>query len=255
MDVLLLEKAEHILTITINRPEKRNSLNTDVLCRLKDVFSNISLGDEIRVIILRGAGVKAFCSGADISASKTEGSQNLLQETIQSVADCSCPVIAMIYGYAVGAGCDLATACDFRIIADSGYIGINPVKLGSVYYPSSIRRFINIIGSAYTKELFITGKFFTAQRAKEMGLVNYVVTADELPVITYQIANEIAENAPLAVAWTKYIINMYTNSRPKLEEEEEDEIQAIMEHSWQTDDAKEGIMAFSERRKPQFKGR
>jgi len=253
MVVLLSGKKEHILTLSINRPERRNALNTEVLSNLIDTFNEIKPGGETKVVILRGAGEEPFCAGADIKAMGTAKTGNIIQDTIESVINCPCPVIAMINGYAIGAGCDLAAACDIRIIADSARIGINPVKLGSVYYPISIQRFISIIGAGYTKELFLTGRFLTAQRAKEIGLVNHVVPVDELEVTTYLLAQEIAENAPLAVAWTKSIINRFLNR--KLSPEEKAEMQTIMENSWQTEDAREGLAAFIEKRKPIFRGR
>lgn len=253
-DVLLVEKKDYICTVSINRPERRNALNPEVVHRLRETFSSIKPGDDIRVVILRGAGDKAFCSGADLEAIiGEEDGGNVLQRAIESVIACPCPVIAMIYGYAVGAGCDLAAACDFRIIADSARIGINPVKLGLVYFPKSIERFIKLIGVAYTRELFFTGKFFTAQRAKEMGLVHYVVPAEQLEETTYSLAREIAENAPLAIAGMKAIINKLLYQ--KLSPEEEAEMRAIMESSWKTEDVQEGVRAFLEKRKPEFKGK
>lgn len=248
-EALLVEKKDYICTVSINRPERRNALNPEVLHGLIDIFSSFKAGGDVRVVVLRGAGEKAFCAGFDLGGA-VEG--NILFDGIESVAACPCPVIAMIYGYAVGAGCDLSSACDFRIAEDSARMGINPVKLGLIYSPKSIQRFISLIGAASTKELFLTGRFLPVQRAKEMGLVNYVVPTDELVATTYALAQEIAENAPLAVAGTKSIINKCLYH--KLSAEEEAELQTIAASVRNTEDSREGFRAFAEKRKPQFKG-
>lgn len=252
--VVLVEKQEHICTVSINRPEKRNAINVEVAQRLIEVFGSIKVGGDVRVVVLRGAGEQSFCAGADLEAmAGREGGGSILQSAIQAVVDCPCPVIAMIYGYAVGAGCDLAVACDLRVIGESARIGINPVKLGLVYFPQSLERFVSLVGVGYTKELFLTGKFFTAERAKEMGLVNYVVPEARLASFSYELASEIANNAPLAVSGTKSILNRFISR--KMTPDEIAELREIMEASWKTEDAREGITAFLQRRKPEFQGK
>jgi enoyl-CoA hydratase/carnithine racemase len=252
-DVLLVEQKEHICTVTLNRPEKRNSLSPELARAIRDAFSGIKAGGDTRVVVLRGVGDKAFCAGADLGAIMgEEGGGSLVQGAIESVVACPCVVIAMIYGHAVGAGCDLAASCDIRVMADTAKIGINPVKLGLVYFPKSIERLISLIGVAYAKEMLLSGRFFTAQRAKEMGLANYVVPAEELETCTYSLAQDIGENAPLAIAGMKSIINRLQN---KMSPQEEKELRAIMERSWTTEDFQEGARAFIEKRKPNFKGK
>lgn len=254
-DVLLSEAKDYILTLSINRPEKRNSLNAAVLRRLGETFSSLKADGKIRVVVLRGAGEQAFSAGVDLrSDSGEEDLGMLLGKATDSIVNCPCPVIAMIYRYAVGAGCDISATCDFRIADDSARMGINPVKLGLIYSPKSIQRFVNLIGVAATKELFLTGRFLTVQRAKEMGLVNQVVPADALPETVYSLAREVAENAPLAVAGTKFVISKLSHDQ-KLTPETEAEMQAVVDACQRSDDIKEGMRAFGEKRKPVFKGR
>ena len=244
-EVLLTEKAENICTITINRPERRNALNLDVLYRLGDTLNALKDDREVRVVVLRGAGEKAFSAGMDIGGIPTVAEEtvkkggNPIDYAMESIISYPYPVIAMIYGAAMGAGCDLAVTCDLRIAADTARMGINPVKLGLVYPPAGIQRLINVVG---------------LPRAKEIGLVNLVVPADELSSVTYALAREIAENAPLAVSTTKTMFNKLLKYQ-RLSAEDEVEIMALLDSVMRSEDAKEGPMAFIQKRKPAFKGR
>ena len=125
----------------LNRSERRNAMNPEVAYRIRDTFGSIKPGGDVRVVVLHGVGEDAFCSGADLTAIAGErDAGDILQKTIDSIIACPCPVIEMIYGHAVGAGCDLAAACDFRIISALARIGINPVKLGLIYFPQINRK-------------------------------------------------------------------------------------------------------------------
>lgn len=259
-EVVLMEKEGHICTLTINRPDRRNALTLEVLYRLGDAFNTLRDDSDVRVVVLRGAGEKAFSSGMDIGSSVMVSEEEMAQKgnpidyAMGSIISYPYPVIAMIYGAAVGAGCDLAVSSDLRIAADTARMGINPVKIGLVYHPPGIQRLINVVGVPRAKELFFTGRFIDAQQAKEIGLVNYVVPAEELPSKTYALAREIAENAPLAVSATKTIFNKLLKYQ-KMSAEDEAEMMALIIIVESGEDVKEGMIAFAEKRKPDFKGR
>jgi len=259
-DVLLVEKEGNICTLTLNRPERRNALTLELLYRLGDALNALKDDREVRVVVLRGAGDRAFSSGMDLAGVAPVSEEEMRQKgnpidyAINSIISFPFPVIAMIYGAAMGAGCDLAVTCDLRIAADTARMGINPVKIGRVYTPGGIQRLINVVGVARAKELFFTGRFIDAQRAKEIGLVNHLVPVDELASFTYAMAQEIAENAPLAVSATKAIFNRLLNYQ-RLSPEDEAEIQPLIDRVERSEDIREGYIAFIERRKPKFTGR
>ncbi len=211
-DELLVKHDGYICTLTINRPEKRNALNYEVLTGLKDTLGSLAKEGKTRVVILTGAGEMAFSAGMDLGFvnSERERADKILDEALDSVLKCPIPVIARIQADAFGAGCDLTSTCDFRIASDNVRMGIPPVKFGWVYYPKSIQRLINLIGVAYTKELFLTARFVPAARAKEMGLLHYLVSPATLDATVNTLAQEIAEKAPLAVQGTKYVICQLT---------------------------------------------
>ena len=259
-EVVLIEKKDYICTVTINRPEKRNSLTTEVMYRLGDALNSANDDSDVRVVVLRGAGEKAFCAGLDlrggIQISEGEKMQkgDPLEYARGSIAACTKPVIAMIYRNALGAGCDLACACDIRVASDTARMGINPVKISGVYWPGGILGVMNVVGVAWAKELFFTGRFFDAQLAKEIGLMNHVVPEEELLSTTYALAQEIAENGPLAVSATKAIFNKLLKYQ-EISAEDKAEIEAARDAVARSEDFREGTIAFIEKRKADFKGR
>jgi len=261
--ILLVEREGNICTLILNRPEKKNSLSHDLLIKIFETMNELSKDDTIRTVIFRGAGDSAFSSGYDIRSLPTNltpeiqeklKTQNLLELAMESVVNYPYPVIAMLNGYAYGAGCELAICCDIRIGADHISMGMPPVKLGIVYTPEGFQRFLNVLGLPRTKEIFFTGRFYNAPLIKEMGLVDYLVPREELESFTYNLAEEIAGNAPLALKGTKRILNLILNQL-KITDEDRKESHSIIENSLNSEDLKEGQRAFLEKRRPKFQGK
>jgi len=196
-DQLLIEENDRILTLILNRPEKRNALTPEMLIQLYQVLKMHASRDRVRVVILRGAGDRAFSSGYDINAIPTGVSpevEKLLQNkspfelAVESIVDFPYPVIAMLNGFAFGGACDLAVACDMRIAADHVKMGMVPARLGMVYFPEGLQRFVRTIGLSRTKEMFFTARRYKTDRLQEMGLVDHVVSQGDLASYTYTLA-------------------------------------------------------------------
>jgi enoyl-CoA hydratase/carnithine racemase len=255
-DVLLVRKEEGICTLELNRPEKLNAMTAETYLRLGEALRSISDDGQTKVVVLRGTGEKAFSAGHDLSqapSSPQAEPQDFLEETILAVEACAVPVIAMIYGYCIGAGCGLATACDLRLAADNARLGVTPARLGIVYPPSALLRLINVAGVPVAKELLYTGKLVDAERAREMRLADRVVPARRLAAVTYDLAREIAVNSPLSVKGTKKMISKilgYQNISPQTKEE----FLRLQKQAAASQDFKEGRMAFKEKRRPVFRG-
>ena len=260
----LLTKIEnHICTLTLNRPEKKNSLSLDLVELLRLTLKELAEEEGVRAVILRGAGDEAFCAGFDIGSlptkSKEDAEQRLksldqVELLLQALIGFPCPVIAMLNGFAFGLGCELAMCCDIRIGAEAIRMGIPAARLGLVYPWTGLQRFIQGIGLQSTKEIFFTGRTYTGQRIKELGLVDYLVPGNELEEFTYRLAEEIAGNAPLALKGIKRVINLLTQSC-RLDENQSSEAQAIFKASLLSEDMREGQAAFLEKRQPRFKGK
>jgi enoyl-CoA hydratase/carnithine racemase len=261
--VLLLNRKNHICTLTLNRPEKKNSLSLELVERLASALKKLAEDDNLRVVILRGAGEKAFCSGFDIGSlptpSTVDADQRLKSlDQVESLLQCldrfPCPTIAMLKGFAFGLGCEMAMCCDIRIGAEDIRMGMPPAKLGLVYPWTGLQRFIQRIGLPRTKEIFFTGRTYAGDRIKELGLVDYLVPGVELEEFTSDFAEEIAANAPLALKGLKKVINLLTLSE-RLDDTQAKEAQAIFRATLLSEDMQEGQAAFLEKRRPRFKGK
>lgn len=257
---LVIQKSAHICTLVLNRPEKRNALTPQMLTVLKKTLDEFAREDTIRTVVIRGMGDKAFCAGYDLGRIGTASTEedaadpNIFEKTMQTVLNYPYPTIAMMNGYAFGGGCDLAISCDIRIAVEDVRLGMVPAKLGVVYAASGLQRFVRAVGLSNAKELFFTGRTYDATRLKEMGLVHYLVSPEDLEAFTYDMANEMAGNAPLALKGIKRSLNLIAESE-ELPEAAIRENQKLMAQAFTSDDLKEGQAAFFEKRKPVFKGK
>lgn len=256
---LLIERQGRVCTFTINRPNKLNSVNPEIMLRLGDALSALKEEDEVRAVIIRGRGTRAFSSGYDIGrlggVPQEAGPRgNPLEYGLAAITDYPYPVVAMVFGYALGAGCHLAATCDLCIAADTALFGMPPVKLGLVYPLDGYQLFVSRFGVSCAKELFLTGRQFPAQRLKEMGLVHEVVAKAKLESTVYRLAQELAEeNAPLSLKGSKFVINKLAQG--PLSPEDEQECRRWLARAFLSEDRKEASAAFKEKRKPRFSGR
>ena len=254
---IIREDKKCVSTIFFNRPEKRNSLNADALFAFGDTIRAIEKDDNIRVIVLRGSGEKVFSSGVDLSDGPKEFTRTIegLEYSINSLMHYPLPVISMVFGPAIGAGLDFAVISDFRIASDNAKFGAPLVKIGRTYYYTAIERLTRLTGLAAAKEMLLTGRLIDAVRAVETGLAHRIVSPDKLEAVTYELADEMAVGAaPMAVKVTKHTIKkLFEESRldPALEKE----LHGLVEKINDSSDAREGVRAMLEKRKPVFTGK
>lgn len=253
--------ADAVARIRISNPERRNALDHDVLDALAETLPRLDQGIETRCVLVTGAS-PVFSAGYDIASFAAEtfarDAETLVahpyHQALKALADFPWPTIAAINGHCLGGALELAITCDLRICAAGAMLGMPPAKLGLVYGHTGLRRFLDTVGLARTKELFLTGRNFGAARAEEMGIVHEVVAEDELEQVSVTLAAEIAANAPLSMKGNKHAIDLL-NSCPTLTEQQEAGLVALRESCFSSEDLREGIEAFKERRRPEWKGR
>lgn len=261
--ILLVEREEAVVTLCIDLPSKRNFLTLECLQAIERTLSALASDPAARVVVLRGAGDRAFSSGYDIQAlghveqdlTQTDAGETLpLEKTLQAIERFPRPVIAMLNGDAFGGGCELAIACDIRVAAARARMGMPPAKLGLVYPYPGYRRFLAVLGLARTLELFLTADIFESRACLQMGLVHHVLPDGEFESFTYDLARRIARNAPFSLQGTKRVLRTIAGSTA-LGGAEERALQALFHASLKRRDIAEGIAAFAEKRTPVFTGK
>lgn len=252
----LITSLEHgIFTVSLNRPDKMNALNKDVMADLDEVITEIEKNPEIKGVIFTGSGQKAFVAGADISEfvglSSAEGMDLARrgQTIFFKIENCSKPVIAAVNGFALGGGCELAMACHFRIASENAKFGQPEINLGLIPGYGGTQRLTQLIGKGRALELLMTGNMIDASIALEYGLVNHVVPQDDLLPKAKMILQTIISKAPLAISRCISAANAVFG----LQDGYAAEIDAFGE-CFESNDMKEGTAAFLEKRKPHFKG-
>jgi enoyl-CoA hydratase len=246
--------------MTFNNPERRNAVSLDMWQAIPEILDRFESDPAVRVVVLTGAGDKAFVAGLDISQfaerfSSPESSAEFGAITTRAnerILNSSKPTIAMIRGYCVGGGVQIATNCDIRLASDNARFALTPAKLGLAYPVRALKRVMDLIGPAFTKEMFFTARQFNAAEAHGMGLVNRVVADGELEQAVRAMAATIAENAPLTIKAVKEILAELARPSAAIDMAR---CEALVKACAQSTDREEGRRAFLEKRKPAFAGR
>ena len=254
---ILLETKDRISILTINRPEKRNALNQAARDEIRHALETLETSADSRVLIVTGAGDKAFIAGADIAEfeGRTALSQRQAMKSFRifdAIENFPKPVIAMINGFCLGGGMELALACDLRIASDNAKLGQPEINLGIIPGGGGTQRLTRLVGEGKSMELILTGDMIDAAQAKAIGLVNEVVPAAELRNHVASLASRIAEKSPIALQMAKEAVK--TAARMNLREGLDRETD-LFSLTFVSEDKAEGVRAFLEKRKPDFKGK
>jgi enoyl-CoA hydratase len=258
MSTVDLSRAGEIATLTLNNPEKLNAINLGMWQQLAGKMAEIAVDRSLRCVVIRGAGNEAFAAGGDLEEFVTARAtlaqalhyHGQVAAALNAIADCPHPTIALIQGACIGGGLEIAGACDLRICNESARFGAPINRLGFSMYPGEMEGLLKLAGAAVMKEILLEGRILNATEAYEKGLVTRVVADAQVADEAYASARRICAGAPLVAGWHKQWISRLQNGLPLTDEEKATSF-AFLE----TEDYKEGLAAFLEKRKPIFKAR
>jgi len=256
---MLADVDEGIGWVTFNNPERRNAISLEMWEGLASILESFQHDDDVRVVVMKGAGDKAFVSGADISefdskrgnAEQKKEYGQVAAEANRWLAKLDKPLIAMIRGYCIGGGLATALSADMRIVSDDAKFGIPAAKLGLGYEYAGLKALVNLVGPASAKDIMFTARFLDANEALRIGLVNHVVTPAALEPTVKDYAATIAGNAPMTVKAAKAAINEAVKDPDK---RDPGRIEDMVNACFDSEDYREGRRAFMEKRKPDFRG-
>ncbi len=255
---ILYEKRDGIATITINRPQAMNAMNVETIPEILSGLEDAEKDENVRVVVITGAGEKAFCAGLDlkpmrdINVIKAVETSRLGQKLTLAIEKLGKPVIAAINGYALGGGLELAMACDIRIASEKARVGQSEVNVGLIPGWGGTQRLPRLVGKGIAKELIFTGKMIDAKTAERIGLVNIVVPPERLKSAVEELSKEIMSKSQIAIKLVKELINNSIETDQSTGLIHEAEAFGILSS---TEDYREGISAFLEKRKPEYKGK
>jgi enoyl-CoA hydratase/carnithine racemase len=257
-DTVVVERCEDIATVVLDRPQKLNALTKNMWERLGDVMLGLAADDSLRCVVLRGAGERAFSPGNDISEFERERADTVqaraygevMRRTLDALAHCRHPVVALIHGVCVGGGLEIAAQCDLRVCGRSSRFGIPINRLGLVMSLPELHGLIGLVGRSVTLEILLEGRVFGAEEARDKGLVSRVVDDAEVDEEAMRAARRIADGAPLVARWHKKFVNRFADPAPWSEQEIGEGFAC-----YDTEDFKIGCDAFLDKKKPEFIGR
>jgi enoyl-CoA hydratase/carnithine racemase len=256
-DDLLVERDGAVATVVLNRPDSHNAITLEMYKAIPALFASLDTDESVKVVVVRGAGTKAFASGADISefeevrgnADSAKAYNQRVAAAERAIEGVNKPTIALIHGYCIGGGCGLALSCDLRFGDDRTRMAITPAKLGLVYSLESTKRLVDLVGPARTKWILMSGQQIGAEQAQRLGLLDELSTVEDLDKITYDFAQLLTTRAQFSVRAAKSIVGRILSGQV----EDDEKTTELRNSSFDTEDYAEGVRAFLEKRTPRFR--